>query len=164
MKNEYINKINENKGKRSAQIELTHLDLPVVMNKMTKLAKRILVKVDKKHLEGRTYEDFTNDVILKVCDGTLNWKNSVTQNMETYLLNNVRSECVNFIRKGIRFEKNHYHTITKDMFRDEDISVYEKGEMTQGYITKADPQVPILSTSYNKKSYNNEGDKKTILK
>jgi len=85
--------------KQNALIELKKLNLPLITEKMTKYATSILRHVDKKSMQGLEPLDFAQQVLLKVCDGTRNWDTAKTDNMEVFLMMNLKSECVNFITK-----------------------------------------------------------------
>lgn len=85
--------------KRSAQVELVNMELQNMIEKMNKYGAFRLKDIDNKQLEGRTPDDFTSDVLLKVLDGTLNWMDAPTSNMEAFLMMSVKGEISNFLKK-----------------------------------------------------------------
>jgi hypothetical protein len=85
--------------KQSAQMELVHLELQDVIEQMNNYATRRLRNIDIKQLEGKTPEDFTSDVILKVLEGTLNWLDAPTNNMKAFLMMSIKGEISNYLKK-----------------------------------------------------------------
>ena len=84
---------------RSAQMELVHMDLQTVIEKMNLYAAMRLRNVDIKQLEGKTPDDFTSDTLLKVLGGIRSWETSSTDNFEKFLFGCLRSEVSNFLDK-----------------------------------------------------------------
>jgi len=100
--------------KLSAQAALVRLDLATVINKMNMYASMRLKTMSTKQLEGKLPEDFTADVILKVLDGTLNWLNASTNDMEAFLMMGIKGECSNFIKKVSRRNINLFYLKDND--------------------------------------------------
>ena len=73
-----------------------------MIKKMNSYAAMRLRDIDIKQLEGRTPDDFTQDLLLKVLDGTRCWETSSTNNIKTFLMINLSSEISNFLKKIIR--------------------------------------------------------------
>jgi hypothetical protein len=83
---------------RSAQVELVHMDLQTVIEEMNNYASRRLMNVDVKQLEGKTPDDFSSVVLLKVLEGTFNWETAATQDFRKFLFGCLRTECSNFLK------------------------------------------------------------------
>jgi hypothetical protein len=86
----------------SVQSELTKLNMVDMIKKMNSYATMRLRDIDIKQLEGRTPDDFTQDLLLKVLDGIRCWETSSTNNIKTFLMINLSSEISNFLKKIIR--------------------------------------------------------------
>jgi DNA-directed RNA polymerase specialized sigma24 family protein len=78
---------------------LCELDLQMVIEKMNVYSTRRLQKVDVKQLEGREAEDFEQDSLVKAMDGTWDWQNAATDNVEEFLFGILRAEISNFLKK-----------------------------------------------------------------
>jgi len=83
----------------AVQLELVKLDLATVLEEMNEYASKRLMNVDVKQLEGRTPDDFTMDVIVKVLDGTFSWDITKFPKVKPFLFGCLRGELTNFLRK-----------------------------------------------------------------
>lgn len=89
--------------KDDIQIALVKLpDLAAVIERLNMLASIQLKDVDIKQLEGRTPEDFVQDMFLKLLEGERSWADANTDNLIKFLELNLRSEISNYLKTSKR--------------------------------------------------------------
>lgn len=81
------------------------MDLQTIIEEMNNYASRRLMNVDVKQLDGKTPDDFTSNVLLKVLEGTFNWQEAATEDFKKFLFGCLRTEVSNFLatisRRGV---------------------------------------------------------------
>lgn len=136
-------------NKRKAQIELVNLDLPGVMDRMNTYAIKALKGISIKELQGLEAMDFVMDVMTKTCDGTRDWLNAATDDMETFLFGCLKSDIGHLKEKITRRKEKDIQLVSS---HDEDTP------MING-IRTANPKAPITSTQARPTGCDNLKDK-----
>jgi DNA-directed RNA polymerase specialized sigma24 family protein len=124
--------------KLSAQAELCRLDLQTVIEDMNRYASIKLKNINIKQLEGKTPDDFTSDVLLKVLEGTRDWT-IATCSMKEFLFGILRSDISHFIEKITRRDIGLFSPDDDDKEEDSETEkaiqriIYYKGYQKKNY-------------------------------
>ena len=137
--------------KCKAQVEMTKLDMPDVIERMERYAKLKMIGIKTKELQGLEPIDVVVDVVTKILNGTRNWLTAATQDMERFLFGCLRSDIYALRTRINRRIKKHGYIVDLDMIEIND-------EDNDEFITYSDTQPVITATDYHPKSYNNFDD------
>ena len=85
--------------KKSVNEEMKCSDMIKFIKEMNAYAIRRLQRVDVKQLEGKLPEDFVQDILLKVLEGSRNWDEASINNFKKFLFGCLKSDLNHFYTK-----------------------------------------------------------------